>query len=411
MRKQNIFSKTGLPEGFGAVLLVSLLVFALAPYFPGLDVGPFKVPTFGAGTCKVLKILGPALLFLGMLCFTPLFPLQIETSRTARRPLDLHRDRPTALSPARRLPRSALKTRFHVSRVLHTIVAWGMPLFAIGWSIAAISSPASGSVFFVREFLRHHFALAILGTLVVLPIAAVLIGLYMYFALSLFYFQGSPRPIRAPVHANEAGVKQDEMDIQDATLKIERISLSDTRVHCLTERCELVAMRHRAWQAALYFTLTNHESHSVLVTDMHAHLYLEESFLPPKASILNRESVVLYEDNSTMFNKKSYRLEPSEALPIELCFRITCDKPEDSWMSIFGLFFDYMLIAPESHLVRCPSDSIFIFQNSHNGHLVYVHKNNLSSYWLRHQKSLSGLAMCNKFEKILFRHTSNAFAL
>lgn len=70
--KISIIKLTGLPDIFVGLLLILSLIFVLAPYFPGKDFGPIKIPMFTPSAQKRLKIIGP-IIFLGLVTlFLPL---------------------------------------------------------------------------------------------------------------------------------------------------------------------------------------------------------------------------------------------------------------------------------------------------------------------------------------------------
>ncbi|MFO1432471.1 MAG: hypothetical protein U1F76_20410 [Candidatus Competibacteraceae bacterium] len=60
--RESILSFFGIPSAFGVVLLCISLVLTLAPYLPGHDFGPVKIPSFSPKDCGRLKIIGPILL-------------------------------------------------------------------------------------------------------------------------------------------------------------------------------------------------------------------------------------------------------------------------------------------------------------------------------------------------------------
>ncbi len=72
MDSKNIFGMLGLPEAFGVIVLVLMLILFLAPYTTGKDFGIFKIPEFSSNTQRRLKLWGPITLFLGFLLFIPL---------------------------------------------------------------------------------------------------------------------------------------------------------------------------------------------------------------------------------------------------------------------------------------------------------------------------------------------------
>lgn len=66
--------KLDLPPEIGILLFTVALVCALAPYFPGLDFGVFKVPEFGTAKTNFLKRYGWLVPLLAIALFLPLWP-------------------------------------------------------------------------------------------------------------------------------------------------------------------------------------------------------------------------------------------------------------------------------------------------------------------------------------------------
>ena len=60
MMKQSLLGVLGLPGEFGVALLLIALVLVLAPYLSGHDLGVIKIPEFGPGAKRALKIGGPS---------------------------------------------------------------------------------------------------------------------------------------------------------------------------------------------------------------------------------------------------------------------------------------------------------------------------------------------------------------
>jgi len=97
-RLESIFSKLGLPEGFGVVILVFSFILMLSPYFSGLDFGVFKVPIFSNKVAKKLKIIAPALFLIVIFLFVPI--LKPKTSKSTRSTSKLSKqvDTPTSIT-------------------------------------------------------------------------------------------------------------------------------------------------------------------------------------------------------------------------------------------------------------------------------------------------------------------------
>jgi hypothetical protein len=72
--RSSLFRVSGLPDSFGAILLVFSFILFLAPYFSGADFGVFKIPLFALQAKKWLKAIGPILFISCTLCFVPMFP-------------------------------------------------------------------------------------------------------------------------------------------------------------------------------------------------------------------------------------------------------------------------------------------------------------------------------------------------
>ena len=64
----------GIPDALGVTLFVLFLALSAAPYFPGTDVGPVKIPKIeNAHRRRQLQIVGPLLLFLSAALFFPVW--------------------------------------------------------------------------------------------------------------------------------------------------------------------------------------------------------------------------------------------------------------------------------------------------------------------------------------------------
>ena len=74
--KNSLFELSGLPEGFGVVLLVFFFVLTLAPYMAGADIGVFKVPKLESQTKKLLRITAPIIFSVVILAFIPFWSVQ-----------------------------------------------------------------------------------------------------------------------------------------------------------------------------------------------------------------------------------------------------------------------------------------------------------------------------------------------
>jgi len=67
----SILAKLGIHGAFGVVLLTLGLILALAPWWPGKDLGIFKIPTFGESNRRSLKWGGPLSLVLAIALHVP----------------------------------------------------------------------------------------------------------------------------------------------------------------------------------------------------------------------------------------------------------------------------------------------------------------------------------------------------
>jgi hypothetical protein len=68
----SILEKLGIPEVFGATLLLFSLILTLAPYFTGNDFGIFKIPRFSRVVRRRLYVVGPLMLLLAASLHIPL---------------------------------------------------------------------------------------------------------------------------------------------------------------------------------------------------------------------------------------------------------------------------------------------------------------------------------------------------
>lgn len=74
MDRISLFRSSGLPDAFGAVLLILALILLLAPYFSGADFGIFKIPVIGLSGKRWLRFLGPIAFVLCIVSFLPIIP-------------------------------------------------------------------------------------------------------------------------------------------------------------------------------------------------------------------------------------------------------------------------------------------------------------------------------------------------
>ncbi|HYX72438.1 MAG TPA: hypothetical protein VE732_06690, partial [Nitrososphaera sp.] len=72
--RTSLFKLSGLPESFGAIILIFSFILLLAPYFSGADFGIFKIPTFTSSAKKWLKIIGPLLSTVCIVSYLPIIP-------------------------------------------------------------------------------------------------------------------------------------------------------------------------------------------------------------------------------------------------------------------------------------------------------------------------------------------------
>ena len=82
MDRISLFRLSGLPDAFGAILLILALILLLAPYFSGADFGIFKIPLIGLSGKRWLRLLGPVMFVLCILSFLPV----ISTTRPQSEP-------------------------------------------------------------------------------------------------------------------------------------------------------------------------------------------------------------------------------------------------------------------------------------------------------------------------------------
>lgn len=71
--KKSTLQKIGIPKEFGLLLLIFAFILTISPYLGGTDFGSFKVPCFLPSVRDVLYFLGPILLLVFVLLFTPLW--------------------------------------------------------------------------------------------------------------------------------------------------------------------------------------------------------------------------------------------------------------------------------------------------------------------------------------------------
>jgi hypothetical protein len=70
--RQNLFKILGLPDHFGVILLIFTLILLIAPYFPGLDFGIFKVPKISPKIAQTLKFIAPILFLASIFMYLPI---------------------------------------------------------------------------------------------------------------------------------------------------------------------------------------------------------------------------------------------------------------------------------------------------------------------------------------------------
>ncbi|MEO9484379.1 MAG: hypothetical protein ABJG47_13060 [Ekhidna sp.] len=81
--RRSLISFLNLPSSFIGVLLTLSLALSLAPYFPGLDFGVFKIPELSPGQSQALKIIGPISFFSIILSLIPIFKKSIKINADA----------------------------------------------------------------------------------------------------------------------------------------------------------------------------------------------------------------------------------------------------------------------------------------------------------------------------------------
>jgi hypothetical protein len=83
MHKHSTYEQLGLPGHIGEIFLLVSLALTLAPYFPGVDFGPLKVPALPDATRKTLKLLAPILLTISVVFFFPFWTEPSEHIQSA----------------------------------------------------------------------------------------------------------------------------------------------------------------------------------------------------------------------------------------------------------------------------------------------------------------------------------------
>jgi hypothetical protein len=175
-----------------------------------------------------------------------------------------------------------------------------------------------------------------------------------------------------------------------------------------------------SWRLHIYFTIYNNCSFELNIFDFHTHVYCSEAFHAPPGDILRRYYIEIYETNSILAGGKTYSIKPKEHLSVDIAFDITrkegygdnIESKEGMVLSIFGLFADYSFILNnEIKKKRVPVEAIYSFQNSINGHFIYINEKNIQYYWEKHKSSASGRTLVNAFRKALKIHLSKEFDL
>lgn len=202
-------------------------------------------------------------------------------------------------------------------------------------------------------------------------------------------------------------------------------SITDAYIVILTEGSYSEPIGNVRWRLHLFFTIFNNSNYQIDVYDMHVNKYLSVTSLlnlPLAAPVDIRERIELYHTNSILAGGRIYPIKPGERMPVELILEITRTKqwsyereasPADGFMlSIFGVFVDYHITKEsKTSSIRIPSDSIFSFQSSEQGHLVYVNSNNLDVFREHHKKNPGGRGLVKAFQKALKKHTAQSFEL
>lgn len=83
--KKSALQKSGLPKEFGLLLLIFAFILTISPYLGGTDFGGIKVPSLSPSVTWVLYFLGPILLILFALLFTPLWKQNSTSSASPPR--------------------------------------------------------------------------------------------------------------------------------------------------------------------------------------------------------------------------------------------------------------------------------------------------------------------------------------
>lgn len=80
----SLYSASGIPIEIGSALFLVALCLTLAPYLAGLEVGPVKIPATSPHQQRVLKLIGPLLVFLAILPFLSFMPLDSPKTITGQ---------------------------------------------------------------------------------------------------------------------------------------------------------------------------------------------------------------------------------------------------------------------------------------------------------------------------------------
>ena len=253
----------------------------------------------------------------------------------------------------------------------------------------------------------------------ILIIVLVMIGSIVL--LLILAYVGS---LLTPIEITFPGIEVDKKPPDEAhavlVVSNQLPSVSDG-VSLVTDGVSSEAIDNGRWRLHLFLSFFNYGHSAVILYDLHAHVYCRMAYILPPASILWRAWIEIYETNSILAGGKEFHINPNECESMELVLEISrfegisdaSPATDGMVLALFGLFADYHTLGSRGVVPhrRIPSESVFSFQNSDAGHLVYVNSDNISKYWDKHKSNPNGRKLVNAFRKVLEKHTSQIFEL
>jgi hypothetical protein len=127
----------------------------------------------------------------------------------------------------------------------------------------------------------------------------------------------------------------------------------------VTEDVRAITVSETNWELHIFFTIYNHVQSELILYDLHAEQYCDQSPTDYQLSAAGRVHVTLYSDNSILQDGRVDHIPPSVSLSIDLGLQMSAGHA--SIFYAFGLFADcHYALSGIVTKKRYPSDSIYV---------------------------------------------------